>query len=183
MLVVLSALVAGPCVLASACRLAWAVLPTWLDPQLVLDALNVHRFDDWVPLQRLLATCDGAIWERDLFAAMGERDPGFRIALVNEQLRELDWRAQRWSRVPRVCASVATSAGLLFACVALVPGLGLQVGDDRAALVSAVDAFAVGIAGTSFCVAVHVRARRVIGERLSAAERLVDRLESLAVAA
>lgn len=183
MLAVLSALVAGPCVLASACRLARAVLLTWLDPRLLLEALNGRGVDDWARLEGVLGTRSGAGWERDLLAAMGTRELQSRIALVNEQLRDLDWRAQRWSRVPRVCASVATSAGLLFACVALVGGLGLESGNDRAALVSAVDALAIGIAGTSFCVAVHLRARRVVRERLSATERLVERLESIAAAA
>jgi hypothetical protein len=46
-------------------------------------------------------------------------------------------------------------------------------------LVSALDALAIGIAGTSFCIAVHLRARRVVRERLAATDRLVDRLEGL----
>lgn len=179
----LSALVAGPCVLASAFRLAWAVSPTWLDPQLLFEALKGHRFGDWARLEGVVAACKGAAWEHDLFTALGERDESSRVALVNEQLRELDWRAQRWSRVPRVCASVATSAGLLFACVAIVRGLAQPTGAAGGALVSALNALAIGIAGTSFCVAVHLRARRVVSERLVAIERLVEQLEALAAAA
>ena len=38
-----------------------------------------------------------------------------RVALVNEQLAELDYLAQRWERVPRVCASISTSFGFLLA--------------------------------------------------------------------
>jgi hypothetical protein len=51
---------------------------------------------------------------------------------------------------------------------------------DGAVLLSALDALAVGIAGTSFCVAAHLRARRVVRERLAGDERLIGRLQALA---
>jgi hypothetical protein len=178
MLTVLSALVAAACILASARRLAWAVQPTWLDPQLLVVAGRGRVADDWARLRDAIAACNAAAWEHDLLAALEAPDEPSRVALVNEQLRELDWRAQRWSRVPRVCASVATSAGFLFACVALMRAVALSTDDASAALVSAVNALAIGIAGTSFCVAVHLRARRVVRERLAAAERFVEALES-----
>jgi hypothetical protein len=105
--------------------------------------------------------------------------------LVNEQLTELDGRAQRWVRVPRVCASLATSAGFLLASIALVQGLAVPAEDDAptgagAAIMGALNALAIGIAGTSFCYAVHVRARRLVRERMAAVDRLVLRLESVA---
>ncbi len=179
MLAVLSALVASVCVLASARRLAWAASPGWLDPQLLADALRGERGTDWPRLRAAIAACDGAKWESELVEALGAADECSRTALVNEQLRELDWLAQRWARVPRVCASVATSAGFLFACIALMSGVGDSTGDMGRMLVSALDALAIGIAGTSFCIAVHLRARRVVRERLAATDRLVDRLEGL----
>ncbi|MGD0530645.1 MAG: hypothetical protein ABSE49_36265, partial [Polyangiaceae bacterium] len=49
-----------------------------------------------------------------------------------------------------------------------------------AALFSALNALSLGIAGTAFCVAVHVRARRIVRERHQATERLVARLLTLA---
>jgi hypothetical protein len=194
MLTVLSALVAAACVLASVRRLACAVQPTWLDPQLLTVAVRdgaaagldraaagasgVPSAPDWVGLRAAIAACEDATWEHDLLAALEASDEPSRVALVNEQLRELDWRAQRWARVPRVCASVATSAGFLFACVALIRAVALPNDDGSAALVSAVDALAIGMAGTSFCIAVHVRARHIVAERLAAAARFVDVLES-----
>jgi hypothetical protein len=185
MLTGLAALVALACVLASARRLVLAVSPTRLDPKLIVDALRAERGvgrrrEIWTALRHAIAACDDATWEQDLLAAVDGSEPRSRIALVNEQLRELDWRAQRWVRVPRVCASVATSAGFLFACIALLRGLALPAEDAGAAFVPALDALAVGIAGTSFCFAVHLRAQRVVRERLSATDRLVDLLEATA---
>jgi hypothetical protein len=185
---VLSALVAAACVLASARRLTFAVLPTWLDSKLLVQALRGERVGvpsppgrthgDWVRLRDAIAGCRDATWEHDLLAALEPPDERSRVALVNEQLREFDWRARRWARVPRVCASVATSAGFLFACVALMRALSLPTGDASAGLVPALNALAIGIAGTSFCVAAHLLARRVVIERLASAERFVEVLES-----
>ncbi len=180
MLAVLSALVASACILASARRLVWATSPAWLDPQLLVESLRGERRADWPRLRAAIASCGRAEWEHELIEALGEADEGSRVALVNEQLRELDWRARRWARVPRVCASVATSAGFLFACIALLQGVAPPEGDIGATLVPALDALAIGIAGTSFCIAVHLRARRVVRERLAAADRFVDRLEGMA---
>jgi hypothetical protein len=133
----------------------------------------------WAKLREAIALCEQATLERDLVAALEEEDERARIALVNEQLLELDWRAQRWARVPRVCASIATSAGFMFACVVVLHGLAVAPEEANAVLVSAIDALSVGIAGTSFCAAVHVRARRVASERLSASDRLIEGLEGL----
>jgi hypothetical protein len=185
-LALLSAIVALGCVLASIRRLAWAVAPTALDPLLLLDALEGDRGKKrWPALQRALTQLPEWMWEHDLGLALKEKDSRSRDALVVEQLLELDWRAQRWARVPRVCASIATSAGFFFGSIALLQGLSLPVEegaspDARAALFSALNALTVGIAGTSFCVAVHLRTRRTVRERLAAQERLTGRLEALA---
>lgn len=183
MLALLSALVALACVLASARRLAWAVAPTSLDASLLLDA--VRDREDWRALTDDVGAQAEATWERDLFQALGEADTLSRDALVTEQLLELDWTTQRWARVPRVCASIATSAGFLFGCIALLQGLALPEADGSApalgaALFAALNALTIGIAGTAFCVAVHLRSRRVVRERHQATERLVARLLTLA---
>jgi hypothetical protein len=177
-LTVLSALVASACVVASGRRLAFAGSPAWLDPQLLVDALREGRPGDGPKLRDAIAACEGARWEQDLVAAIEVADGDSRAALVDEQLRELHWRAQRWVRIPRVCASVATSAGFLFACIALTQGVARPTPDIGGTLVSALDALAVGMAGASFCIAVHVRARRTVRERLAATNRLVLRLEA-----
>jgi hypothetical protein len=184
-LTILSCLVAVVCIVASARRLTQAVDVTALHPGVLLDAL---KGDDapvvCARLREVIAADDRFDWERDLLSAFATEGP-VRDALVNEQLTELDGRAQRWARIPRVCASVATSAGFLLASIALVQGLSAPSDDDapvgtREAIVSALSALAVGIAGTAFCYAVHVRARRIVRDRLAAVDRLVVRLESVA---
>jgi hypothetical protein len=178
MLTVWSALVSSVCVLASARRLTWAVSLTWLDPRLLFEALRESGLEGWGRLRDAVAACEGAAWESDLFAALEVRDGPSRVALINEQLRELDWRAQRWARVPRVCASVATSTGFFFACIALVRGVAAPVGESGASLVvPALDALAVGIAAAAFCFAVHLRARRIVQARLAETDRLIELVE------
>jgi len=180
----LSCLVALVCVVASARRLAQGVTLTSLDPRVVVDALKGPDGPAVAArLRDVLATSDGFAWERDLLSAFAADERAVRDALVNEQLTELDGQAQRWARMPRVCASVATSAGFLLASIAIVQGLSAPAEDDapiqsRAAVVGALDALAVGIAGASFCYAVHIRARRVVRERLAAVDRLIVLLES-----
>jgi hypothetical protein len=182
MLTLLSALVAAACMAASARRLAFAVSPTALDPRLLEEALRGSPVVGWKALGEAVARVADASWERDLLRAFDAGDETSRVALINEQLGELDWRTARWDRVPRVCASVATSSGFLFASVTLMTSLALPAADATAALFSAVDALAVGIAGTAFCAAVHFRARRLVRERLAGADALVtlalSRLES-----
>jgi hypothetical protein len=181
-----SCLVAVACVVASARRLAQTVALTSLHPEPLLNALRGDRpLEASAKLRAAIGTDDHFAWERDLLAAFAPIDARVRDALVNEQLTELDGRAQRWARVPRVCASLATSAGFLLASVALVWGLAASAQDEapagtRAAVEGALNALAIGIAGASFCYAVHVRARRVVRERLAAVDRLVVRLEAAA---
>jgi hypothetical protein len=183
LIALLSAVVALACVGASARRLAWAVAPTYLDATVLVDA--VADAGALPALSRAVTGLPGDTWEGDLFRALAEADPHARDALVTEQLLELDWIAQRWARVPRVCASIATSAGFLFGCVALLQGLSLPSDEGstpalRWALFSALNALTIGIAGTAFCVAIHLRTRRVVRERHKATERLVTRLAALA---
>jgi hypothetical protein len=171
-------LVALACALASACRLALAAAPTSLDPKLLVEAFDQDA-TRWTSLRDALIA-RGLPWESDLFAAFARESDAEREAGVSEQLLELDWRSQRLARVPRVCASVSTSAGFLFASVALMRALASPEPDSASALIAALDALTFGIAGTSFCVAVHFRARRLLRERLHALDRLVDRLRVLA---
>jgi hypothetical protein len=175
-------LIAIACATASAARLRFALAPTVLDvPTLVLALAN--RTDDKVALLRAAAAHDpGADWELGLLDAMGA-PPWARVALVNEQLRELDHRVGKWSRVPRVCASICTSAGLLLATIALRIGLtaSTETADGRtlihAALIDAIDVAAIGIAGAAFCITLQMRSRRAAASRAEAVDRLVERLE------
>jgi hypothetical protein len=180
-----AALVALACLLASAHRLVVVIAPTGLEPRTVLDALRGERGVRLLSgLREVLATDDRFTWEREFFAAFDEPAGPRRDALVNEQLLEFEWRAERWARIPRVCASVATSAGLLFGSVALLQGLSIEGDADpgaaiHGALGAALGSLALGIAATAFCASVYVRARRVSRQRRAAVDELVERLERL----
>jgi len=174
-------------------RLFYAVVATPIDPSLLSTSLRAAKAD--LPrdslnvLDGLLSSVPGADWERDVVRALAHpADP--RSALVGEAMTELDFRTRRWARVPRVCASLASSFGFLLATVALRVGLSDLVGtldpsevlSVNAAVLDAIDVAAVGLVGTAFCVAIQYRARAAVGVRLAGAERLVEVLESLEVA-
>jgi hypothetical protein len=176
MLALLSAIVALGCALAAARRLVWATAPTGLDPAGLLKALRGRP--PGVSLADRLGTQQDVEWERDLLAAQREPRGARRDAAADEQLLELRWRLQRWERVPRVCASISTSAGFLFATIVLLQGLAAPAEPGspvpRAMLWAALTPFALGLAGMAFCVAVHLRARRILPLRLAAYDRLVQ---------
>jgi hypothetical protein len=184
LLEVLSAVVALVCALASARRLAIAVAPMQLEPRLLLEALQ-RDGSGQLPqrLRGLLAGDERFAHESVLFEALAV-DDNEREARVGEEIGELRGRAQQGARVPRVCASVASSTGFLLASVALIRAMaapdsvtaeeavtGLAM---PATLGVALGALAVGMAGASFCAAVHMRAGRVHRERMSAFTRLIE---------
>lgn len=175
-LVALAALVSIACIVVSARRLIYAFTPTALDPQMLTEAVKGASLED---VERAIARVPEATWEKTLVAALRRREPD-RTAEVNEALLDLEWRAARWARVPRVCASVATSLGFLLATFALRQGLldPNPEGIDQL-LVRAVNVLAVGIVGATFCVAAHVRAGKTAKNRLVLVDALVERLETL----
>jgi hypothetical protein len=176
--------VSAACVLACARRLRLVLEPTALDPAMLQDALRGDEGKSaWPKLRRVFAAHEELAWERDLFDAFAHERGPERDALVNEQLSELDFRIQRWARVPRVCARVATSAGFLFGTLSFLRTMSSSDSVQAVlvpALVQAVNAVAFGIAATVFAIAVHVRARHAARTRLEATDRLVERLEALA---
>ena len=192
---ILSAAVALVCVLASARRLAWAIAPMDLDARLVADALekDASRPGGAAPgllarLQHVLArdardAGDGRFaLELRVLEALSVVDDEEREARLGEEMTEVEGRSERWARVPRVGASVASSAGFLFAALALIHAFGLPAGDDmldptgpvHVAIASALGALALGMAAAAFCASVHMRARRARRERMSAVSRLFD---------
>lgn len=182
-----SAAIALGCVLSSARRLVWASCPTRFDTRLLSAALGRDVMRNAAKLRDAIVESDRAVWEEAVLAALTENSAAARDARLGEELTEFERLAYRWSRVPRVCASVASSAGFLFASISLIHDLsafdpaatgaaGLQ-----AAVSSALDALAIGLAGAAFCAAVHLRARRAVRERVDAAVRFVDKLQALAV--
>jgi hypothetical protein len=166
----------------------FAANATALHPDDVVHALARARGPEAIDrLRALVAKEPAADWERDLLDALGS-PPAQRVALVNEQLTELDYRIQRWARVPRVCASIATSSGFMLATLVLRNGLAADPGDlpsDAGELIvnglvgNALTVAAMGIIGTAFCIAAHAEARRIAKARMKGADRLVERLEAL----
>jgi hypothetical protein len=187
----LAILVALLCAAASARRLWFVANATWLHPEEALGALRaIDRADATGKssavdaLRAAIADEPRADWERDLLEALAAPTPEARTALVNEQLGELDFRMQRWARVPRVCASIATSAGFLLATLVMRRGLAEadlsgETGDlvVRALVGDALTVAGFGIVGTAFCIAAMAQARRLVQDRAAAADRLVERLE------
>src|SRR5215472_10634881 len=151
-------LMALGCAVASALRLRLALVPTLLEPGRLVEALRGDAGKaKLAALAEAVARAPGAEWEQGLLEAVrGPREA--RTALINEQLLELDWRLERWARVPRACASIATSSGFLLAALFMraalsdASALGEETRDAvvRGAVNGAVDIVALGIAGTAF---------------------------------
>jgi hypothetical protein len=172
------------CGVARAGRVWLVANATALDPGVALGELRAGGID------RLRAAAEReprADWERELLdavASSGGREE--REARVGEQLTELDYRIQRWARVPRVCASISASTGFLLATWVLREGL-VGFGPTMSADVAELfvrgligDALAVvgfGFVGTAFCVAAQRHGRRIARARLRAADELVEALE------
>jgi hypothetical protein len=185
--IVAALVIALACVTASLRRLAFAVAPTPLDPARIARALrgDAGRARFAAVDESVRAAPEGQ-WERALFEA-ARRPAAERAAYVNEQLTEVDYLAQRWERVPRVCASVASSSGFLLAAVALRVGLGDPAAFDPetrsailgGALVDAIDTATIGIAGAAFCIAAQMAAKKAARARVDAVDELVERLEAL----
>lgn len=185
MIVAFAILVALACVAASARRLYIVTAPTALEPHDVIEAIG--RGVSLKELQRVVAGEPGAGWERDLFEALATPSPDARAALVNEQLTELDLRMKEWERVPRVCASIATSAGILLGTLVLrqglasAPDLSGELGElfVRSVLGDAISVACFGIVGTAFCIGAHAQSKRLAKARLESSDRMVERLEAL----
>ena len=192
----LSTGVAFACIVASARRLAIAVAPTPLDPALLGRGLAGHaqasaeehrHIDraslDRASLARALRGDPALAWEEALLGAQFESHGPVREALTGELLTELEGLSSRWAAVPRVCASLATSAAFLLAVVALLgglPGPDAQGPLPTDLLRGALDTFAPGLVGTSFCVAVHGRARRAVASRWASVDVLLAALRTSA---
>lgn len=188
MIPLLATLVALACAAASARRVWFAANATAFHPAAIHEALKAGKGKEALEsLRAVVANDPAADWERDLLEALAAPSPQ-RAALVNEQLTELDYRIQRWSRVPRVCASIATSAGFMLATLVLRNGLAdsredlpIEVGEliVRNLMGDALTVGVMGMVGTAFCIGALTEARRLAKAHAAAADRLVERLEEL----
>ena len=180
--------VALACAAASARRVWFAANATALHPDEILAALTRAKGPEAIAaLRELVAKEPTADWERELLDALAA-PPDLRIALVNEQLTELDYRIQRWARVPRVCASITTSAGFMLGTLVLRNGLAAdtsELSSDMAELVirglvgDALLVGAMGIIGMAFCIGAQAEAKRIAKGRVRGADKLVEKLEAL----
>lgn len=183
-LVGVSLIVTVTCGWASFRRLQFAISPVNLDPATLLRTFRKDGGRDAVV--RVLRSQHEDSWERMLLEAVAAPAGTQRAVLVNEALTELDQRAQRWARVPRVCASIASTTAFMLASVAMRIGLtaaGAAPEEDLGTalndtIIGAMNVAAIGIAGAVFCVAVQMRARKVVKAQLEATDKLVERLET-----
>jgi hypothetical protein len=189
MIVAAAILVALLCVAASARRMWFAACPTALHPDDVIATLaGAPGAAGIARLRNAVVREPAADWERDLLEALAVGSADARAALVNEQLTELDLRMQRWVRVPRVCASIATSAAIMLGTLVLRNGLAataateqeLTEGFVRHVLDDAISVASFGIVGTAFCIAAHAQAQKMTRARLAAADRMIEKLEATA---
>lgn len=178
------------CVAACVRRLWLAAFPTAIHPDDVVAALGSKPTPaSLARVREQIARAPDAEWEQALFAALSVAHEGDRSALVNEQLTELDHRIQRWARVPRVCASIASSVGFLLASLVMRRGLvsagGAEVEITEGLMldlvVDAVTVVALGFVGTAFAIGAHAQSRRMSRQRLAAADRMVEALEAASV--
>lgn len=183
-------LVALACAAASARRVWFAAHATALHPEDIHAALAKAKGPEAIAaLRELVANEPSADWERELLDALAA-PVAQRIALVNEQLTELDYRIQRWARVPRVCASIATSFGFMLATLVLRKGLvdtgdvPVEVGEMilKGLVADALMVGAMGLIGTAFCIGAQTEAKRIAKARSVGADKLVERLEELLAA-
>jgi hypothetical protein len=156
------------------------VAPTTLDLSLLMRAVGAAG-QARAKLLDAMAGNAALDWECALLRAATEPDRDVRGAALGELVTELDGRLQEGARVPRVCASIATSTGFLCATAALLQGLsaapaGEPVVAAENLFVSALGSLAAGVAGATFCAAVHLRARRVSRTRAAGGDALVHRL-------
>lgn len=192
--VVFAVIVSACCVAASLRRLVFVYEAVSFDPELLLRDLRGDEGRARAPkiLERLVEESrpEEAGGDRDLFEALADRSE-LAPARIVQALIELDFRFSRWARVPRVCASIASSAGFLLASWALRLALvaAPAAADNREdpfrealnqALMAALGVVAVGAAGTVTCLAIFYEARRVTRLRRDATEKLVERLEQIA---
>jgi hypothetical protein len=178
------------CVGASALRLSYVIEATPFDPASLVAGLRgggaMLGPDALGVFDAAAERTPGAGWERNVAMAMVQSQD-LRPATLGESMTELDFLTRRWASVPRVCASLASSFGFLLATVALRVGLSRLAGtldpDEvvsvNAAVLDAIDAAAIGLVGTAFCIAIQHRARAAVAARLLGAERFVELLEGL----
>lgn len=186
--VLVAALVSAACIAAALRRLVFVYDAVSFDPDTLLREFRGDEGRARAPeLLAALVRAAPETRDRDLYESLADKSEE-RIARVTSALMELDFRFDRWARVPRVCASIASSAGFLLATWALrialldAPAVGEEHFRDalEQAIGAALGVVAVGAVGTVACLAIFYEARRVARARREVTEKLVERLERIA---
>jgi hypothetical protein len=187
MIAVVSFFVALVCLAASARRVHLVTTATSFDVELLVRELRGDAGARRGPaVTQALAESD-APWEGQVARAVRAKDPRVRVAELNEAFTELDFALSRWSRVPRVCASLSSSVGFLLAALLLRQGLSdpTALSGDVLELVTsglvgqALTVVGFGLAGAIGCAALKAQADRAARAAASFADELVDRIEEL----
>jgi hypothetical protein len=178
-LLVAAALVTLGCAAACTRRLYFVTNPIVIHPAVWLARLRAGEGELVV---RAAEATPRASWERELLAALAEPDEDVRAGRVNEQLSELDFLLGRWARVPRVCASIASSAGFLFGSLTVLvalSGAASSASHDaiNAVILQAVNVAVLGMAGAAYAIATQYRARKAALAFQKDADALVEALE------
>ena len=163
-------------------RLSLAVAPTAFDLELLLPALK--QPGGLAKVRQGLAAFD--CWERDLLEAATASPPAARGPLMDEQVVEAD--SSTGALDPRAPGrrEHLHQRGLSVCVGGPHPGPGRcrvrgRASRDGVEPSLALDALALGIVGTAFCVAVHLRAQVVTRQTRLAVDRLVDHLRGAAI--
>ncbi len=186
MIVALAVFVSLAAALGSLNRIRLVATPTVIDVSVLANALrtNVGNHGDVLRAVEGLAASDPrAEWERE-FVLAARCEGGERTARLSELVGEFNFRLERWVRVPRVLASVSSSACFLLATLLLRRGLTTEIvldengilGVDRLVM-QAVNVAALGLAGTAVCVAAQLRARRMARTRAGEVDSLAELIE------
>lgn len=175
-----SALVAGACALASTWRLRNLQVATYHHPGEAAEALARGGAARAAAIA-LMETAPEESWERSICAAAATPSGPLRDAMRVEQELDLDYALLRWGRVPRVCASLSTSAGFMIASLLLRDALmndGVLGGDIGLLLTQGPvgEALAVagfGLAGALYCGTFHGLMAHTLRRRRGDADRIV----------
>ena len=185
-----AALVSTICVLASLRALRSTIGATSINPARVAQSLRIG--DDGhvaAKASRLLAWSQRtpvAEIERELLeSALTHKGQG-RIALINAVLSELDFRVRSQARIPRVCARVSSTVGLLSGANALRRGLVMGSLDVPPAelimhgpIADMLAAVLMGIAGATWCAAISRAMKKVSTDTLTGHDAFVEKLDRL----
>jgi hypothetical protein len=188
---IIAAIVSLTCVVYSLRALRSTIDATAISPTRVARSLKVaeatsrtHARDRVAKLHAWAKRTPSADLEADLLEAMLEHKGEAQVALVNTVLGEIDHRLHAPARIPRVCARVSSTVGLLCGAMALrhglvegsldVPPLELLVSGPIADMLTAV---MIGIAGAIWCGTAARALKKAADEQLAGEDALVERLE------